>query len=206
MGRENQSPAMAKFVNDIEVFNAALIRVGEEPILENDTSAEATLYRGVYDNLVMDLLTRHKWSFARKVHRLEKQGLSGNTPKYVYILPNDFLIAHMLTCESEIIQNYELRSGKLLCDLDSEILDLHYSYDAPPRDWFADFTEATVMKLMAVIKRALHDDTVEAERLSRQAEDAFLDALARDRQSQGKPPHSPIAPLVDRWRGVGRRA
>ncbi len=195
---------MAKFVTDIEVYNAALLRVGESPVAQNDTSAEAAIYRGVHDSLVMDLLTRHKWSFARKVHRLIKQGESGNTPKYVYVLPNDFLLAHRLTLCNRIIQDYEIRSGKLLADVDSAELDLHYTFKAAVRDWSADFTEGVVLKEMAVIKRALHDDTYEADKLDKKAEDHFLDALARDRTSQGQGRAEPNSALIDRWRGAGR--
>lgn len=198
---------MEKFVNHIEVFNAALIRVGETPLgSANDTSAEANIYRGVYRGVIHDLLDRHSWSFARKVHRLVKQGTSGNTPLYVYTLPADLIEIHKLTCEQAIVQNYEVRSNKLLCNLDSALLDLHYSYLPEPRNWKADFTEAVVVKLTAVIKRSLHDDEVEASRLERSADDKFLDALARDRNAQGKPQQSPRSPLIERWRGGGARA
>lgn len=197
---------MAKYASPVEVFNAALLVCAENPISENDDSAEAQLYRGVYDAAVRAELRRHKWSFAKKTAKLVKQGPTGVRPAFAYVAPNDLMLLHKVELDGLMVDDVELSGGKILTNVDSPDLYAHYSHRVDESLWPEDFTKALVTHLEGLIRRSLHNDLAEGKACLDEAERLFIDAMARDRQSQAAPAHTPNPPLVGAWRGRRRRA
>lgn len=196
---------MSTFVTPIEIFNAALLRCGEASVSEMDDSAEAALYRGTYEQIVRAALCKHKWSFAQKTAILQKQGASGNTPKWAYLQPNDLILLHKVVCDGTFLNDVELRGGKILTNADSATITAHYTGRAEEALWADDFTEAMIVTLQGHIRQFQEDMDV-AERFFRQANDLIIEALTRDRQSQAPTPVNPRPSVVETWRGGGRRA
>lgn len=195
---------MSQFTAPIEVFNAALVRAGENTIAENDTSLEANLFRGSYESFVRGQLRRHKWSFATKAEKLPFQGESGNSPLYVYQPSAEVILAHKCTIEQIRWTDYELRGGKLLTSIKSEDLVLHYTFRAHESEWADDFAEGVVCYLEGLIVNAIGDQNSGRQKMI-DASNMLLDALGRDRNSQQAPDRRGDEPLIDAWRGIGRR-
>lgn len=195
---------MSQYTAPIEVFNAALVRAGEDAITENDTSLEANLFRGSYESFVRAQLRRHRWSFATKAELLPFQGESGNSPLYVYQPSADVLLVDKCTIGDVRWTDYELRSGKLLASIKSDELVLHYRYRAHESEWADDFAEGVVCYLEGMIVNAIGDQNSGREKM-RDAMQMLLDALGRDRNSQQAPERRGQEPLIDAWRGLGRR-
>lgn len=197
---------MSTYSDPIEVFNAALIRCGETPINANDTSAEAMLFRSAYEPFVRAHLRKHKWSFAQKAELLPYQGTSGNSPRYVYQPSADVILVHRCTVEGIRWPSFELRANKLLTDLQTNDLVVHYTFRAHESAWADDFADGIVQHMQGLIYAGPLGDTVQGSNTMREAASALLDALGRDRNSQAAPPREGRAPLVEAWRGYGRRA
>jgi len=197
---------LSQYSSHIELFNAALLRCGEDIIQSQDAGATGELFRGAYAGIVRSVLHRHKWSFATKRERLQKQGETGNSPKYAYNLPADLLIIHKVAIHDVQIINYDWRSDVIAIDIDSDCIDIEYGTDARVGVWSADFAEAVVVRLEALIK-AFHEDR-EAERAKKiESERLILDAIARDVNSQGRPQATSRNRLGEVYRGgvFGRR-
>lgn len=196
---------MSIYSSPIEVFNAALIRCGEDTITANDEGLDANLFRGAYEPFVRSQLRKHRWSFATKTELLVYQGTSGNKPAYVYQPTSEVMLVHKCTIESVNWTEYELRGGKLLTDVKSDDIHLHYTFRAPEPDWFDDFAEGIVQHMQSLIYAAL-GESQRSKELRDEASVTLLDALGRDANSQQKERRTGRMPLVDAWRGVGRRA
>lgn len=194
---------MSIYSAPIEVFNAALIRCGEATIAANDEGQEANLFRGAYEPFVRAQLRVHKWSFATKTETLVYQGTTGDTPAYAYQPTAEVLLAHKCTIESVPWTEYEIRAGKILADIKTDDIVLHYTFRATEPEWNDDFAEGIVLHMQGLVYGAL-GDAQEARRMKDEARFLLLDALGRDLQSHKKEPRVGRHRLVDAWRGVGR--
>lgn len=194
---------MSDYATDLQLFNAALTGIGESAITQNDGSAEADLFRERFARVKRAQLGQHAVGFARKVEILTQQGTSGNTPNHVYQLPADFLLAHWVTVDNSKVEDYEIRSGKLLSPINSDALALHYTYNAPVNRWSDAFAEAMVRRCEGLIFR-LHERRTEAAEAHAEATRMFLDAQAIDRNQQSAPKQTVESSLVRAHRGGGR--
>jgi len=192
---------LSKYSDHIEVFNAALLRCGENIIQAHDNSASAEIFRGAYPGMVRSYLRRHNWSFQTRVKRLVKKGMTGDHPRYAYIRPADMIILHSLNICGVAILNYKIRSDTIVTDYDSDEINCEYGFEAKVGDWAEDFAEAVVMHCEGLIKSGLHEDHAIANAKHEKADELILDALARDANSHGRPQHTPINTLAQAWRG-----
>ena len=190
------------YANGIQVFNAALLRLGEEETQTNAGTPEARLFRATFDRMAETQLAKHAAGFARRTAPLFKQGETGDTPKYAYGLPADYKLAHKATVNASPI-HYEIRGGKLLTDVDSDAIRLHYTWAAPVNQWSPAFAEAMVVRMEALIL-SLYERSVDSRERHKKADEMFLDAQAIDRNQMSDPDHTPAPKLVRAWRGGGR--
>lgn len=197
---------MSQYVTPIEVFNAALVRLGEDPITGTSPGMFGNLFRGAYEGYVRSLLRKFRWSFATMTEVAVYQGASGNTPLYVYVLTNKVMMIHTCTIETVPWTEYELRAGKLLTSIRSDDIHVYYTFRATEADWADDFAEGVVTAMEGLILRGPQEDPVTARERLEIADKLILDALGRDANSQSKPQRSGDHPLVRAHLGLGRHA
>ncbi|MBI1359871.1 MAG: hypothetical protein GC155_06245 [Alphaproteobacteria bacterium] len=199
---------MSVYAAPVEVCNAALAEMGDDQIVAlTDGSPAAITLNTRYEPLVKKELTKHGYSWAKKVARLVYQGETGNAPTYAYYLPNDVLTPRWLMVgHAPVVRGYQLSSNKLLVDVKYDY-DLHYTWRVPESQWPADFADAMVKRLHSVLLRALPVDYVTARERDQAADFDFSAARIRDRMANGKQPnYSPDPVLVQAWRGASPHA
>lgn len=201
--------ALSQYAHPIEIFNAALSRVGEMSIQYNDGSDLANFYRGNYEGIVRDYLQRHTLNFATKVGRAVRKGEAEDYPNILYELPGDIQIVRDVKYDGLDILDYELRGDQLATEVDANALDIVYGFRAHEAEWTPDFAEAVITRLMAAIKMGPHEQMINGERLEHQADRKLLDVLGRSISSSGHPQHTKRNPLAEIKRNRyyrGRRA
>jgi len=102
-------------VNELEICNAALSRLGAPPITSLSGSDKRSVACSLnYSRIRDSLLRSHPWNFAIKRVELNDSGI---VPAFEFsnsfILPSDFLKALRLETSDE---EYRLESGYLLCN------------------------------------------------------------------------------------------
>lgn len=132
----------------IQIISDAFVNLGKAPVsspqTDNPIFAAAS---GIYDRLVVSVLTMHPWRFAMKTFELNK--LTETSPydewNEVFLIPGDVLLAY----RTRPVVNFEIFGDRLYTN---EIeLSLDYIFQASEADFPAYFTDLMILQLSARI-------------------------------------------------------
>lgn len=177
----------------LEIINAALTRVGNEPITElNDGSPGGNIAGTNYTLLVGHHLTNYPWTWATKTTLLAAISGTPDPPwGYAYQLPDDVKRLRVVTVDGLPI-DYEQQSNKLLCDYgtSSDVI-AKYTYEVAEAYWPADFAEAITQFLEAMFLRGIGERFDQAEAREKTAMRTMQAAKTAD--AQRRSPRNVIA-------------
>lgn len=166
----------------IDLISNALILIGDVSI--NDlvgNDRRKLIARNLYDNIVQNELTKHRWGFCRK-----KAQLSLLTAAPIeewaksYELPADLLT--LIKISPSI--NYQVYGSQIYCNY-SQALYCDYIYAAPENDWPVYFAKMVEYALARDFATSLRDST--ASRVEMAAEYENASRMARYTDSQQHP-------------------
>jgi len=173
---------MTAYASNLDIFNDALLRLGEPPIQEGDGGGKAMIYRGSMRGIIQSTLRRHKFGFCRKQSSLPLQGPDERDGYFVYQKPGDCILVHSVLHENgRILRQYDTRSDKIITPYEHDNLWMLHTYSAPASDWNADICEVILMRVQAVLLKAILEDGPAAREMRREASDLLLEAIARDK-------------------------
>ena len=139
----------------IDLISNALIMIGDTPINSlTGGSRRETVANNLYDNIVQNELTKHRWGFARKqaqISRLTDPPVDTTRWKTVYQLPTDLLFLITVSPDS----NYQVYGDKVYSN-SNQALYADYIANTPEDEWpvyFAKMIEyALAMDFAASIR------------------------------------------------------
>jgi hypothetical protein len=177
---------MASPLSDLDLTNAALVKLGALPIRGfDDADASAGVAAALYPVVAEAALTAHPWSFTLKRARLSEvvgEPLADFSVRYA--LPADFLRAIYVDNRGSS-PRYALVGRELHSDARDVVLTYQYR---PNEDVFPPFFRAAlVAKLAAELCIPITESTSRAEALDRLAERELERAWSIDR-TQDTPP------------------
>ncbi|MCL4712159.1 MAG: hypothetical protein KJZ73_13030 [Pseudorhodoplanes sp.] len=181
---------------DLSIINAALTRIGEEPITSlSGTSVGARIANENYEKIVEAHLSVYPWKQASRIQQLSRldEDTHGEPPQpwtAAYQLPAEFSEIRTVKVGGTPI-DYEVHGDTILCDAaeDDEVI-LHYVWRAAEADWPAWFCEGMIRSLEAVFLRGIGERYREAELREEAARTWWMTAKNRDSQSQT--PRDPV--------------
>jgi hypothetical protein len=177
---------MASPLSDLDLVNAALVKLGALPIRGlDDADASAAVAAALYPVVVEAALTAHPWSFTLKRAEL---GVLDGAPladfAVRFALPADFLRAIYVE-DRGAGPRYALVAGELHSDARAAVLTYQFR---PGEEVFPPFFRAAVIaKLAAELCMPITENTARAEALDRLAERELERAWAIDRAQETPP-------------------
>lgn len=141
--------------NDIQIVNAALVKLGHEPIAAlTDESDQARAANAIYDICRDDALSAHDWNFATKRAQLAELAITQPTDEYThfYQLPTDGL--RVLYIEP-IGTRYAVENGRIFTDLAAPLKIAYIARITDAALYSANFVAAFVYRLCAELVTAL---------------------------------------------------
>ena len=190
---------------DLSLLNAALTRVGDQPITDlADGSIAGTIADQNYETIVRAELARCRFKLPSKFEQLSliDEDELGEPPEpwqYGYTLPSDLVKLRTVKVDGNPIP-YEQMGRIIFCDYDSghEVM-AHYLWRIP-ESWFApEFAEGVVRRLEAVFLRSIGERYDEALTRDKAADEQL--AFARSSDAQSQTPQSPVGSPTLRARG-----
>jgi len=174
----------------IDLISNALILIGDPPIntLDGDSRAQTTA-ANLYDNVVKNELTKHRWGFARRKAQLS---LLVDTPidneySNAYQLPSDLLV--LIKIKPRL--GYQIYGDKLYTNF-SQALYCDYISDVAESEWPVYFAKMIEYALARDFATAIRDSAASADRMA--AEYLNASRMARYTDSQ----QHPQTPIIDR--------
>lgn len=196
---------MAAINSSIDVINAALTRVGEEPITSiTEASSGAKIANANYDHIVEAALSDHPWKWASRtaVLNMLDAAVHGTAPQpwtETWQLPADLGALRSVEVAGKPIK-YKMMSDKLFAAQGTGAeLVAFYTWSPPEADWPAWFTEYVVQRLEAVFLRGIGERYSEADAREESAEKLAL-PRAKRRDAMNEPPKDPYVSGVLRAR------
>ena len=167
----------------IDLISNALILIGDTPInsLTGGTRAQQVA-SNLYDNIVQNELTKHRWGFARKKAQLS---LTADVPtddewSNIYQLPTDLLVLIKVYPNTRYQvygdKVYTNRGGALYCD---------YVYNVPESEWPVYFSKMIEYALARDFASSIRDS--DSARQTMSAEYVNQSRMARYTDSQQHP-------------------
>lgn len=178
----------------IQLISNALILIGDLPItsLEGNSRAQ-TVANNLYDNIVENELSKHRWGFARKKAQL---GLTAETPvgdewQSVYQLPTDMIT--LIKIEPSI--PYQILGDKVYCNY-SGALYCDYIHKPSEGNWPPYFAKMIEYALAMDFAPSIRDSAASMELTANQYQNASRMARYTDSQQH---PQTSIAyrPFID---------
>tara|TARA_R110000772_G_scaffold17640_5_gene49043 strand:- start:446 stop:1003 length:558 start_codon:yes stop_codon:yes gene_type:complete len=167
----------------IDLISNALILIGDVPIntFVGDERRKV-VSRNLYDNIIENELTKHRWGFARKKAQLS---LISTAPEdkewsHSYELPSDLL---SLTRVYPSL-NYQVYGSQVYCNY-NQALYADYTFKAPEAKWPAYFAKMIEYALAKDFSTSIRDST--ASRQAMAAEYEIASRMARFTDSQQHP-------------------
>lgn len=181
---------------DLSILNAALTRVGENPITSlSGTGVAEKIANQNYELLVEGELSLYPWKRASKIKQLSRLDPddAGDPPDpwtAAYQLPDDLTEIRTVKVAGLPI-DYEVHGDVILCDAaSSDEVILHYVWRAAEADWPAWFRLGMVMRCEAMFLRGIGERYREAQARDEAADEHF--AKAKNRDSQSQTPRAPV--------------
>ena len=183
-------------MTSLDIINAALTRIGEEPITSLDGGGVAEqIANQNYETLVEAHLAVYPWKRASKIEQLSRldEDEVGDPPEpwtAAYQLPSDLTEIRTVKVDGARI-DYEVHGDKILCDAseDDEVI-LHYVWRPDEADWPAWFKEGIIRELEAIFLRGVGERYREAD--TRQDEAKIWWRTAKNRDAQSATPRDPL--------------
>ncbi|MEO1089167.1 MAG: hypothetical protein AAFX81_00920 [Pseudomonadota bacterium] len=169
---------------DLELCNAALVKLGAAPITAFTTAdAVAGISQVLYPLTVDAVLTAHPWSFSlRRVALTPAAGRPPADHRHRFILPDDFIRTIDVADGSKRTPDYRLVGSEL--QTNAEQIVLTYQFNAGVAAFPAFFRAALVARLAAELCLPLTESSSRAEALDRMAERELARAWAVDRAQE----------------------
>lgn len=194
---------MTLFPNLITIFNEALLSCGEVPISENDNSAFAALFRSRAENIARRQLLAYSFSFSRKEVGLSPAGVDHNNER-IYNLPADLLKIRKVELCTATVSTYKVVGKTIVSPVDSDALNLVYTYPAPIETWSADFSEALVAYYEGLVRKSVLQDYAQGNQDMAMAKNLFVEASAREFNSTGNRERNDGGSIIAAHYGAGR--
>jgi hypothetical protein len=174
----------------IDLVSAALVIVGDKPIntLVGNSRAQQVA-NALYDNVVQNELSKHRWGFARTKAQLS---LTTDTPvddewRSIYQLPSDLIT--LIKIKPNV--PYQILGDKVYCNL-SQKLTCDYIYNAPESEWPVYFSKMVEYALALDFARSIRDSGGAQADIAAQYTNASRMARFTDSQQH------PQTPIVNR--------
>jgi hypothetical protein len=176
------------------LISNALILIGDLPIntLVGNSRAQV-VSAALYDNIVKNELSKHRWGFARRKAQLS---LTTDTPidndyNYIYQLPPDMLALTKITPSFD----YQIYGDKLYCN-HSGALYCDYILDVAENLWPVYFSKMVEYALAKDFATSIRDSSAARQEMSN--EYVIASRMARYTDSQ-QHPQTPIVsrPFID---------
>lgn len=152
-------------LDSLTILNDALRNTGNRELsVLNDGTDEWIAASGAYQRALTDLITQHRWNFARATADLVRTGDSDSqTYDDAYALPAGALHLLAVYADGNLTQRYELAGRTLAIDATTGVT---VEYIAAPldADWHPQAAEVLTMMVEAGILRGLNEDFTEARR------------------------------------------
>ena len=178
----------------IDLISNALILIGDVTInnlIGNERRKEVA--RNLYDNVVKNELTKHRWGFARKKAQLSLLTSIpiGNDWDRAYELPADLLV--LIKISPRI--NYQVYGSQIYCNY-NQALYCDYIYDCPESEWPVYFAKMIEYALARDFATSIRDSSSLRGEMAAEYENASRMARYTDSQQH---PQTPIQsrPLID---------
>ncbi len=172
----------------IDLVSAALVLIGDSPINSLVGSARAQqVANSLYDSIVKNELTKHRWGFARAKAQLS---LTTDVPvdqewQSIYQLPADILF--LIKIYPRV--NYQIYGDKVYANTNSALY-CDYIYDVPEANWPFYFSKMIEYALAKDFATSIRDSS--ASRVEMSAEYVNASRMARYTDSQ----QYPITPIT----------
>lgn len=173
----------------IELISNALILIGDLPIntLVGNSRAQKVA-SNLYDNIVKNELTKHRWGFARRKAQL---ALLTDTPindfSHAYQLPSDLLV--LIKVSPNL--NYQVYGDKIHTNFSSTMY-CDYIADVAETEWPVYFSKMVEYALAADFAPSIKDSAASSDRMLNQYVNASRMARYTDSQQH------PQTAIVDR--------
>lgn len=181
----------------LDIINAALTRVGEDPLQSvAGTTAHHKTIADNYGIIVRGALSgrRFRWAVTTKALGTPLAGELLDQWSYAYLMPSDVLRILVVHIDGWP-EPYAVKSDKILCNRSSELeeLAIDYIWDVPEDQWPDDFIEAMVVRFEALFLQS-RERWEEAQAKMQTADVLMSRAASHDAQTQ--------TPRKQRFRGI----
>jgi len=178
----------------LSLINNALILIGDRPLTSlTDGTRAQIVATNLYDNVIENELSKHRWGFARKKIEISKDVAApvGNEWQTTYTLPADMITLIKL----EPLIPYQILGDKVYCNY-SGTLYAEYIYKPSEGDWPPYFCKMVEYALGMDFAPAIRDSATSMDLLAGQYQNASRMARYTDSQQH---PQSSIAyrPFID---------
>ena len=178
----------------IDLISSALVLIGDTTLNSlDDNSRQANVANSLYDNIVQNELTKHRWGFARRKAQLN---LLVDEPiddewQSIYQLPSDLLVLIKLNPRSD----YNIYGNKVYTNL-SQALWIDYIKNVAESEWPVHFSKMIEYALAKDFATSIRDSS--ASRIEMSNEYVIASRMARYTDSQ-QHPQKPIVsrPFID---------
>ena len=174
----------------LSLINNALILIGDRPLTSlTDGTRAQIVATNLYDNVVENELSKHRWGFARKKAEISKDSAApvGNEWQTTYTLPADMIT--LIKLEPNI--PYQILGNKVYCNY-SGTLYAEYIYKPSEGDWPSYFCKMVEYALAMDFAPSIRDSAASMELTANQYVNSSRMARYTDSQQH------PQQPIVDR--------
>ncbi len=184
---------MAERITPIEVTNKALVLIGALPITSfQDTSAEAVVANQIYEDIVLDSLSKHDWSFATGKISLNNNRLA-DKPKAqfaaAYQAPTSPRpVSYMRLWVNGSISAFDVSEDRVLCNagIDDDVV-LEYQFRPVEDRWLPAFRLYVIYRLASEFASTITRKAEEIELWQNKAAQQFETARLRDDKGRISP-------------------
>jgi len=178
----------------IDLISNALILIGDSPINSLTGNGPAQqVGNNLYDNIVQNELTKHRWGFARRKAQLSllvDEPLD-NDWQSIYQLPSDLLVLIKLNPNV----GYQVYGDKVYTNL-SQTLHCDYIRNVSESEWPVYFSKMIEYALAKDFASSIRDNPASADRMAAEYVNAYNMARYTDSTQH---PQTPIlnAPFIE---------
>lgn len=169
----------------IDLISSALVLIGGKPINSlTGNTREQLVANSLYDRIVKNEISKHRWGFARKKAQLS---LTTENPvddeySYIYQLPTDKITLIKIRPSF----NYQIYGDKLYTNTNQAIY-CDYIYEAPESEWPEYFSQMIIYALAVDFAQSIRDSSsiqqnVMIQYRSQQANAMFVDSQEHPQQ------------------------
>lgn len=167
----------------IDLISNALILVGDTTINDlTGSERRKVVARNLYDNIVRNELTKHRWGFARRKGQLSLISTDPIDSEWskAYELPADLLALIKL----HPISDYQVYGSQIYCNYEQSLY-CDYIYDCPESEWPVYFSKMIEYALARDFSTSIRDSST--LRIEMAAEYENASRMARYTDSQQYP-------------------